>query len=150
MQSPRMRVSSFPASAIRGGNGEHTDDGSGELVRDRRGGPGLRASHLPSEPFLIPTTLGLVGSDGLTLGPASYPVGEAQRFDWTPVVLDVYRGRIEIDVPVRVETGAIPGRRTVSGRVRYQGCTANACLPPAELSVEVDLEVMGKEEEERT
>jgi DsbC/DsbD-like thiol-disulfide interchange protein len=104
-------------------------------------------SHVPAEPFLIPTTLDLIGSAGLALGAATYPVGESERFDWTPVVLDVYRGTVEIVVPVQVEAGANPGRRTVSGRVGYQGCTENACLPPAGIGVEVDLEVMGKEEE---
>lgn len=105
-------------------------------------------SHTPGEPFLIPTTLDLDRSDGLSFGPAVYPVGETERFDWTPVVLDVYRGSVEIDVPVLVEDGANPGRRTVSGRVRYQGCTANACLPPADVSVEVHLEIAREEEEE--
>ncbi|HZD18702.1 MAG TPA: OsmC family protein [Actinomycetota bacterium] len=99
-------------------------------------------SHTPAEPFLIPTTLALDPSAGLSFGPASYPAGETERFDWTPVVLDVYRGRIEIVVPVTVEAGAILGRRTVPGRVRYQGCTATACLPPAELGVSVDLEIV--------
>lgn len=106
-------------------------------------------SHTPAEPFLIPTTLDLEGSDGLTFGPASYPVGDTERFDWTPVELNVYRGRVEIEVPVLVEAGASPGRRTVSGRVRYQGCTENACLPPAETSVRVSLEIEEKEENGR-
>jgi hypothetical protein len=103
-------------------------------------------SHQPAEPFLIPTTLDLDGSASLALGPATYPVGETERFDWTPVVLNVYRGTVEIDVPVQVETGANPGGRTVSGRIRYQGCTPNACLPPAEMDVEVDLEITKEEE----
>jgi len=62
------------------------------------------------------------------------------------LVLHVHRGSVEIDVPVLVEGGANPGRRTVSGRVRYQGCPANACLPPAEVSVEVHLEIAREEE----
>ena len=45
-----------------------------------------------------------------------------------------------------MSAGANPGRRTVSGRVGYQGCTENACLPPAETGVEVDLKITGKEE----
>jgi len=95
----------------------------------------------PAEPFLIPTTLDLDAPPGLSFGPASYPVGDVERFDWTPVVLRVYRGRVEIVVPVEVAAGAATGRRRVTGRIRYQGCTANACLPPAEVEVAVDLEV---------
>jgi DsbC/DsbD-like thiol-disulfide interchange protein len=104
-------------------------------------------SHTPAEPFLIPTTVGLGRSDGLALGAPTYPEGEVERFEWSPVVLDVYRGAVEIVVPVEVETGANPGRRTVSGRVRYQGCTQNACLAPAETGVEVHLDVSEKKEE---
>jgi hypothetical protein len=44
-------------------------------------------------------------------------VSGADRFDWTPVVLNVHRGTAEMNVPVRVEAGATPGRGTVRGRV---------------------------------
>lgn len=98
-------------------------------------------SNRPGDPFLIPTTLRLDETGDLALGAPVYPDGETQRFDWTPAVLDVYRGTIEIAVPVEVGTGATPGVRTISGRVRYQGCSDSACLPPAELPVEAVLEV---------
>jgi hypothetical protein len=103
-------------------------------------------SHTPAEPFLIPTTVELGPSDDVALGAPTYPEGEVERFEWSPVVLDVYRGAVEIVVPVVVETGANPGRRTVFGRVRYQGCTQTACLAPAETGVEVHLDVSEKEE----
>jgi len=99
-------------------------------------------SHDPAEPFLIPTTLRLDAPEGLALGPVEYPGGEKESFDWSPVVIDVYRGATEVVVLVEVEAGARPGRRTISGRIRYQGCTATACLPPTEREVEVDVEVI--------
>lgn len=101
-------------------------------------------SHTPREPFLIPTALELDDTSAVTFGSTVYPDGETKRLDWTPVVMEVYRDSVEIVVPVDVEPTAMPGTMTVSGRVRYQGCTDIACLPPAEHPLEVDLEVVGR------
>lgn len=89
-------------------------------------------SHTPSEPFLVPTTVHLDGTDDLELGPVSYPAGHTETFDWTPVTLDVYLGTLEIIVPVDIRPGAGGGTASISGHVRYQGCTESACLPPIE------------------
>ena len=98
-------------------------------------------AHRPSEPFLIPTELTLEPREGISIGGITYPAEETKSYDWTPVALDVYRGTVEIVATVEVDAGARPGRRTVSGRVRYQGCTQNACLPPAEQAIAVALDI---------
>ena len=99
-------------------------------------------SHAPREPFLIPTTFRLdEDSSGAILGPAVYPPAQTERFDWSPVVLDVYRDTLEIVVPVEIAPNSPVGTTTISGHVRYQGCTETACLPPVEHAVEAQLEV---------
>lgn len=92
-------------------------------------------SHTPSEPFLVPTTVHLDGTDDVELGPACYPEAHTETFDWTPVTLDVYRGLVEIVVPVDVRPGAGEGATRIWGHVRYQACTESACLPPVEQPV---------------
>jgi hypothetical protein len=100
-------------------------------------------SHEPAEPFLIPTSVQFDGTGEVEIGPVVYPNGEAERFDWSPVVLEVYRGTIDVIVPVEVAAGATPTLTTISGRLRYQGCTDTTCLPPAEAPLEVNLAIVG-------
>jgi Disulphide bond corrector protein DsbC len=100
-------------------------------------------SHEPIEPFLIATILDLDRpAAGIELGPVVYPVPTLERFDWTPVVLAVHRGQVEIEVPVAVTTAMASGLVSVSGRLRYQGCTATACLPPRTQAIEVDVPIV--------
>ena len=94
-------------------------------------------SHRPSQPFLVPTTLSVdPPGHGLELGQPTYPDGEVERYGWTDVALTVYRGTVRITVPVRAMADW-SGTSRLTARLRYQGCTESACLPPVELPVEV-------------
>lgn len=96
-------------------------------------------SHTPAEPFLIPTTLE-VAVDGAEVGPAVYPTGTVDRFDWTPVELEVYRGTVAIAVPVTVAPGRDQPLR-ITGTLRYQGCTETTCLPPVTRPIDAPVPV---------
>lgn len=98
-------------------------------------------SHLPSEPFLIPTTLELDEVTGVTFGSPVLPTPDTERFDWTPVKLDVYRGRVHIVVGVTLAPYPSVSNVTIVGRLRYQACTESACFPPEELSIAARLDV---------
>jgi len=98
-------------------------------------------SHDPSEPWLIPTVLGVEAPEGITAGEVDYPEGEERTFDWSPAVLRVYRGTLELSAPVEVARGASPGSVAVLGRLSYQGCTESLCLMPSEQAVEARLEI---------
>jgi len=96
----------------------------------------------PSEPFLIPAALALEDVDGVAMGRVAYPPDEVETFDWSPTVLKVYRGTVELTAPFEVAAGATPGRRRVTGRMGYQGCTETLCYPPAEQEVTAFLQVV--------
>lgn len=98
-------------------------------------------SHTPREPWLIPTVLEVDAAPGVEVGEVAYPPDEVRTFDWSPVALRIYRGTIELTVPVSVGRGSAPGMHTLRGRVRYQGCTEAICLMPAEQPFEVGLTV---------
>jgi hypothetical protein len=53
------------------------------------------------------------------------------------VLLSIHRGTVEITAAVEVAMSARLGPLMVSGRVRYQGSTAFACLPPVEVQAEI-------------
>lgn len=94
-------------------------------------------AHEPSEPFLVPTELSLDPVEGVAIGPVRYPPAEERRFDWSPVVLCVYRGTIRLEAPLEVAAEAVAGLRQIRGRLRYQGCTPLTCLMPGSQPVEV-------------
>ena len=99
-------------------------------------------SHDPSEPWLIPTVLGVEAPEGITAGEVGYPAGEERTFDWSPTVLRVYRGTFELSAPVKVARAASPGSVAVLARLSYQGCTDSLCLMPSEQAAEARLEIV--------
>jgi DsbC/DsbD-like thiol-disulfide interchange protein len=98
-------------------------------------------SHDPSEPWLIPTVLGVEAPEGIAAGEVAYPESEERTFDWSPAVLRVYRGTFELSAPVKVGLGASPGSVAVLARLSYQGCTESICLMPSEQAAEARLEI---------
>lgn len=50
-------------------------------------------------------------------------------------------GSTEIGATVEATAVARLGLRKVAGRIRFQGCTENSCLPPAEHAFGVALDV---------
>ena len=86
-------------------------------------------SHTPREPFLIPTVIEFDDVDGVELGTPIYPEAEVERFEWTPIELDIYRGTVEVVVPFTAAPVVARGG-FARGSVRYQGCTETLCLPP--------------------
>lgn len=98
-------------------------------------------AHQPAEPFLIPTALHLGPAEGLDIGSVRYPVPGERRFDWSPVVLQVYSGTVRLQADIRVAPSAQPGARTIHGKLGYQGCTPNACLPPNAQALDIVVDV---------
>ncbi len=102
--------------------------------------PGLHInSHTPADDFLIPTTFSIPAGAGVRLLDASYPAGTITVLAADPgTKLSVYAG--EFILRVRIEAAA--GNHLVEGKLRYQACDNNQCMP-AETAVAV-LDVIGR------
>jgi Thiol:disulfide interchange protein DsbD, N-terminal len=96
-------------------------------------------SHVPGQEFLIPTTFSIPPGSGARLEGASYPPGSDLTLPVDPKNhLSVYTG--EFDIQARIV--AAPGNHLVQGRLRFQACDSNQCLPPRSIPVAID--VIGK------
>jgi len=96
-------------------------------------------SHTPSDEFLIPTTFSIPDGMGVLLGAATYPPGTIISLAFDPKTkLSVYTG--EFDILARIV--ATPGNHLVQGKLRYQACDQNQCMPPKTINVPID--VIGK------
>ncbi len=86
-------------------------------------------SHRPSEKFLIPTEVILDKKDGIAFGEVVYPKSHEKKFDWSDVILQVYSGKVIFRIPLLPEV-EVRGEKTITGKIKYQGCTSTLCLPP--------------------
>jgi hypothetical protein len=105
-----------------------------------RVGQGLHInSHTPSDEYLIATDFSLPDGSGVRLAGASYPAGAIISLPFDPKTkLSVYTGEFVIEARIV----AAPGSHPVQGRLHYQACDQNQCLPPKTINVPID--VIGK------
>ena len=96
-------------------------------------------AHKPAEEFLIPAEVIFKPLDGVIIGEPSYPEPIKEKLEWSDTILLLYKGRIEVDVPIEV---ARNGMLELSGVISFQGCTANQCLPPKKQEFTLALEVV--------
>jgi thiol:disulfide interchange protein DsbD len=99
-------------------------------------------SHTPKEDFLIPTVVKVRPVAGLKLSAVTYPAQLERKFAFSEQKLVVYEGRTIFVVPGTVDAAAAPGPRTITALLSYQPCNDNQCLPPAELTATLTVEVV--------
>ena len=102
--------------------------------------PGLHInSHIPSGDLLIPTVFSTPQVSGVRLSDFSYPAGAELTLPIDPKTkLSVYTGEFVIHARVV----AARGDHMLQGKLRYQACNINQCLPPKTITVPLD--VIGK------
>ena len=110
------------------------------VVADIRAGWHVN-SHTPKEDFLIPTEVRVKPTPGLAFSPVTYPKHEETKFSFSDQPLAVYEGRAVFLVAGTVDVKAAPGPRTLAAVISYQPCNDNQCLPPAELTASLTIDV---------
>ncbi len=93
-------------------------------------------SHTPGDEYLIPTAFTIPDGAGVRLHAATYPPGTIFTLPVDPTVkLNVYTGEFVIQVRIVAEAG----NHLVQGKLRYQACDNNACMPPTTITVPIDV-----------
>jgi cytochrome c biogenesis DsbD-like protein len=96
-------------------------------------------SHTPSDDFLIPTTFSIPADATARLDAANYPPGTEISLAVDPKTkLNVYTG----DFVIEARIVAASGNHLVQGKLHYQACDRNECMPPKTITVPID--VIGK------
>jgi len=98
-------------------------------------------SHTPREDFLIPTEVRIRPAPGLAFSAVTYPKQKETKLSFSEQTLAVYEGRAVFLVPGSVDAKAAPGPRTLAAVISYQPCNDNQCLPPAELTASLTIDV---------
>jgi len=97
-------------------------------------------SHVPSEDYLIATSVRVDPTGGVRPGEARYPEGRMKKFSFADKPLSVYEGSFTVEVPLTFE-GAAP--REVTGAVEFQACNDTQCLAPASVPFHVSASGFG-------
>ncbi|HYM79854.1 MAG TPA: cytochrome c biogenesis protein CcdA [Candidatus Limnocylindria bacterium] len=88
----------------------------------------------PALDYLIPTEIELEPAAGVRAETPKYPPPHRQKLAFEESELLVYDGRSRIELPLRVDPGAVAGTHELKGKIGYQACNDQVCLPPADVS----------------
>ncbi len=94
-------------------------------------------AHKPGDPSMIPTVLTWNAAPALRVGKTVYPVPQTEKLAFSDAPLLVYGETAILRTPVTVKPGTKPGAYKLTGTLRYQACSAEACQAPAKLPVEL-------------
>jgi Disulphide bond corrector protein DsbC len=95
-----------------------------------------------TEDYLIRTDLRADVPAGFKAGDVIYPKGTLQTFSFSKnKPLNVYTDSVTLFVPVTALSEAPAGSQHIPMKLRYQACSAEICLPPVTLNLDVPLNV---------
>ncbi len=106
-------------------------------------------SNQPLDKYLIPTTLSLELPEGIVLRETVYPDAINLRLEWSEKPLAVYEEIFFIGVSLELGESLPLGKHVIAGTFRYQACDDKRCFRPETVDADLELKVVGKEQELR-
>ncbi len=97
-------------------------------------------SNTPSEDYLIPLRLSWE-TKPFDVVEVAYPEPKLEKYKFSPQPLSVFTGDFEILTRLKAPEGAPRGPGILLGKLRYQACTHNLCLPPKTVEVRLPYEI---------
>jgi hypothetical protein len=90
-------------------------------------------SNKPEDPYLIPLRLTWDPNTVETVS-VSFPEPRKEKYEFSEKPLSVFTGDFSITSTVKPK---VAGFTVLTGKLRYQACNHNACLPPKTIDVKV-------------
>ena len=78
----------------------------------------------------------------LELVKKTFPAGKLKLDPFIKKEVEVYLHSFEVNVLFKVAKNATPGRQTLEGEIKYQGCSQDFCYRPMKTSLLVPIEVL--------
>ncbi len=95
-----------------------------------------------ADEFLIPLTIVFDEHDGLHIGKPVYPPPERHHFEWSPIELFTYSGKVLLPFQLSVDESITAGDRLLTGTLRYQACSYFICRPPKQADVRLAVRIV--------
>ena len=97
-------------------------------------------SNTPSESYLIP--LRLTWEPGaLDAVEVVFPKPHMEKYEFSDVPLSVFTGDFHLVTKFKVAANASSGPGLAVGKLRYQACNNNSCLPPKTIEIKLPVVV---------
>lgn len=98
-------------------------------------------SSRPLEKFLIPTNLQITASNGVRVGPVSYPRAILRNLKFSKNKVAVYEGRAIMRFNVSIPAGFQSDYTELKARLKYQSCSDEVCFPPQNRETTVQVRI---------
>lgn len=98
-------------------------------------------SSRPAERYLIPTTLKIDRTPGLTTTPVTYPKAKMQKFEFSEKPLSVFEGKSVLKFTARALSSMATGSQQLKAKLTVQACNNQQCLRPQTIDVSIPLQV---------
>lgn len=118
-----------PTATLSGKRGENTQI---KTALQLQGGYHLN-SNKPEDPYLIPLRLTWDANTAETVA-VEFPEPKKERYAFSEKPLSVFTGDFSIVSTVKPK---VAGFTVLTGKLRYQACNHNACLPPKTIEIKV-------------
>jgi thiol:disulfide interchange protein DsbD len=96
----------------------------------------------PSNENAIATEISAMPAGGVSAGAIEYPPPKIEKLSFDPQPQLVWDGDTPITLPITAAAGAT-GHVTLKGKVRFQSCNDQVCLPPASIEFDLPVEIIG-------
>ncbi len=95
----------------------------------------------PTYPYLKATELEITPTQGLSIGPMSYPKPLEKKFPFAENPLRVYEGETQLKATLKAAKAAKTGTRSISAKLRIQACDDEVCYPPGTLDLTIPVSI---------
>ena len=99
-------------------------------------------SNRPLQDYLIPTSVEFEPLAGMTFDEAVFPEPEVKKLPVSDTPMSVYERTVTITADMRPSPDFTQDEAVVKGRVRFQACDRNSCLPPVWIPFNVTVPIL--------
>jgi thiol:disulfide interchange protein DsbD len=98
-------------------------------------------SNMPLDTYLIPLKLTWAAGP-LQAAEVVYPKPQMEKYSFSPDPISVFSGECDILTKFKVSSTAPSGPTAITGKLRYQACTDRMCLPPKNVDVALQVDIV--------
>ena len=95
----------------------------------------------PTYPYLRASKLEITPTQGLSIGPVSYPKALEKQFPFAEKPLRVYEGETQLKATLKAAKAAKTGEQFLPARLRIQACDDVVCYPPGTLDLKIPVSI---------
>ena len=93
---------------------------------------------------LFLTALSFEESSGMRVEGIQFPEPEKKKFEYFPDPVEIFSGNILVRATLVVGENAATEKQVIKGKLSYQACSSDACLPPENIPVTIPLFIVSE------